>query len=392
VGSVKGRKLRRRYYRLPPEARREVLRLAGEGLRPHEIVLRLDMSVGSVYTILNPSGGVRPARQRPPSPHRLSLDDRVQLQVGIAAGETYEQLAARVGRHRSAVWREVDRNGGRDGYRAVAADRAAAAWAQRPKTTKLAANPRLTARVVRELERLWSPQQIAERLAAEFGDDASMRISHETIYRSLYVQGRGELRAELHRCLRTGRARRRPQGRAARVRMSDMGMISQRPAEVEDRAVPGHWEGDLIIGKNGKSQIGTLVERSTRFVLLLHLPVDRTAAAVRDAMAAKIVQLPEHLRRSVTWDQGIEMADHAGFTVATGVPVYFCDPHAPWQRGSNENTNGLLRQFFPKGTDLSGVTEADLDHAARLLNGRPRQTLEWHTPAEKLTELVATTG
>ena len=217
-------------------------------------------------------------------------------------------------------------------------------------------------------------------------------MSHETIYKSIYVQGRGELRRELAACLRSGRAKRRPQGRLERRgRIVDMVMISERPAEVEDRAVPGHWEGDLIIGKNGNSAIGTLVERSTRFVMLLHLPHDRTAETVREAMATAIQTLPEALGRSITWDQGAEMADHARFTVESGVDVYFCDPHSPWQRGSNENTNGLLRQYFPKGTDLSIHGPNDLQAAADSLNGRPRQTLNWMTPSEKLAELVATT-
>jgi transposase, IS30 family len=216
-----------------------------------------------------------------------------------------------------------------------------------------------------------------------------MNISHETIYQSVYVQGRGELRRELARCLRSGRAQRRPKGRLdKRGKIPNMVMISERPAEVADRAVPGHWEGDLIIGKEGHSAIGTLVERSTRFVLLLHLPKDRTAEEVNRAMAAKITTLPEALRRSITWDQGAEMAAHLAFSVETGVQVYFCDPHSPWQRGSNENTNGLLRQYFPKGTDLSVHSEADLDAAADSLNGRPRQTLDWMTPSEKLAEVL----
>jgi Transposase and inactivated derivatives, IS30 family len=242
-------------------------------------------------------------------------------------------------------------------------------------------------------EELWSPTQISAQLRIEFPDDPMMRVSPETIYQSLYVQGRGALRKELASCLRTGRAMRRNRSRLElRGRIPEMVMISERPPEVEDRAVPGHWEGDLIIGKNNKSAVGTLVERSTRYVMLLHLPDGYQAEHVRTAMAAKIKTLPDHLVRSITWDQGKEMAQHATFTVDTGVDVYFCDPHSPWQRGSNENTNGLLRQYFPKGTDLSVHTQADLDAIAVKLNGRPRQTLGWMTPSEALAEAVASTG
>jgi IS30 family transposase len=273
------------------------------------------------------------------------------------------------------------------------AHRAAAERARRPKEAKLARNPQLCQRVVADLEALWSPEQIARRLEAQSPDDPEMRVSHETIYKSLYVQGRGELRRELAACLRTGRAQRKRRGRIeTRGRIADMVTISERPAEVEDRAVPGHWEGDLILGKASKSAIGTLVERSTRFVMLLHLGKDRSAEAVREAMAAQIQTLPEALRRSITWDQGSEMAQHLRFSVETGVDVYFCDPHSPWQRGSNENTNGLLRQYFPKGTDLSVHGPEVLQAAADSLNGRPRKTLGWMTPSEKLAGLVASTG
>jgi IS30 family transposase len=321
------------------------------------------------------------------------LEERVEIRVGLERDESFTAIGRRLGRAASTIAREVHANGGRTGYGPIAAQRRADECAARPKITKLAANPQLCARVAAELEAWWSPEQIARRLRDEFGNDTSMQISHETIYKSLFVQGRGELRRELARCLRSGRAQRRPQGLAARgARIPDMVMISERPAEVEDRAVPGHWEGDLILGKDNRSAIGTLVERATRYVMLLHLPDGRTAEQVRDAMTAKIGELPAELRRTLTWDQGVEMAQHVQFTIDTGVPVYFCDPHSPWQRGSNENTNGLLRQYFPKGTDLSVHSAEDLQAAADSLNNRPRETLGWKKPKEKLAELLATTG
>jgi IS30 family transposase len=233
-------------------------------------------------------------------------------------------------------------------------------------------------------------EEIANRLRHDYPSDPSMQVSHETIYQSLYVQGRGELRRELARCLRSGRAKRRPQGRVKHSGpVANMVMISERPAEVEDRAVPGHWEGDLIIGKGGASAVGTLVERSTRFLLLLHLENDHGALAVEKAMRKAIATLPKELMRSITWDQGGEMASHLNFTITTGVPIFFCDPHSPWQRGSNENTNGLLRQYLPKGTDLSKNSAKDLEAIQRSLNGRPRKTLGYMMPEEKLAELVA---
>jgi len=384
---------KRVWRRLDRETRVAVIRLAAQGLSQREIAARVCRSQMSVCRVLVPLGGVYPVRRARRSCWRLSLEDRVEIRLGLERGESFTAIARRVGRAPSTVSREVNANGGRVAYGPFRAHERAGELARRPKATKLAANPRLCARVVADLEAWWSPQQIARRLRDEFGDDATMTISHETIYQSLYVQGRGELRRELARCLRSGRAKRRPQGRVERRgRISDMVMISERPAEVDDRAVPGHWEGDLIVGKNGKSAIGTLVERTTRFVILLHLPNGRNAEAVRDAMTNAIEQLPASLRRTVTWDQGVEMAQHVHFSVDTGVAVYFCDPHSPWQRGSNENTNGLLRQYFPKGTDLS-VHDADvLQAAADSLNNRPRETLDWKKPKEKLAELLATTG
>jgi IS30 family transposase len=247
--------------------------------------------------------------------------------------------------------------------------------------------------VQRLLEQRWSPQQIAARLVIDYPDDPEMRVSHETIYQSLFVQSRGALRKELIRCLRTGRAQRRPQQRVnGSGQLLDMVLISDRPAEVQDRAVPGHWEGDLIIGRGSKSAIGTLVERQSRFVMLLDLRKGRLAEQVKDALAVKIRQLPEQLRKSLTWDRGKEMAEHVQFTVDTGVQVYFCDPRSPWQRASNENINGLLRQYFPKGTDLSVHSQARLDKIAAELNGRPRQTLAWLTPSEAFARAVAMTA
>jgi IS30 family transposase len=301
-------------------------------------------------------------------------------------------IARELGRAPSTVTREVASNGGRDHYGAWKGRCRARASSLRPKIGKLA-HPPLALQVSAWLEELWSPQEIAERLRVVFPNDPMMHVGHETIYQSLFVQGRGELRRELARCLRSGRIARRHQGRAERgARISDMVMLSERPAEAEDRAVPGHWEGDLIVGTNSRSAVGTLVERSTRFVLLLHLPDDHGAKSVEAAMVKAITTLPGELARSVTWDQGVEMANHVSFTVATGVPVYFCDPHSPWQRGSNENTNGLLRQYMPKGTDLSTLSADDLARIQRSLNGRPRKTLGYMTPLEKFAEVVALTS
>jgi IS30 family transposase len=380
--------LRRRWKYLPPDLRRQIIRLAATGATYEEIRLAVDVAIGTVGSVLRPLGGVIRRDLWEPSGFRLSLDERVEIRVKLEAGWSFRRIGELLGRAPSTISREVQGHGGRHRYAPMVAHRCAYAAARRPKVTKLAGSPVLRAHVIADLERLWSPEQIAERLREAFPDDPEMWVSHETIYKSLYVQGRGELRRELAHCLRTGRAARKPQGRTERGPISGMIMISERPAEVDDRAVPGHWEGDLILGKNSRSAIGTLVERSTRFVMLLHLPEGRSADQVRDAMAAAITTLPAALRRSITWDQGTEMTRHAEFTVDTGVPVYFCDPHSPWQRGSNENTNGLLRQYFPKGTDLSVHDQAALDAAADSLNGRPRKTLGWMTPSEKLNEVL----
>jgi transposase, IS30 family len=320
----------------------------------------------------------------------LSLAEREEIAVGLAAGLSMRRIAVGLGRPVCTVSREVARNGSRLGYRAVPAQAQAEFRAARPKTAKLAGNGQLRAWVAARLEERWSPEQISVMLRAQFPDDPEMWVSHETIYQSVYVQGRGALRRELASCLRTGRALRKPRRKQGerRGRIKDMVLISERPAEVEDRAVPGHWEGDLIIGSRS-SAIGTLVERSTRFVLLLHLPHGHGADAVAAAMTEAMGTLPAALRRSLTWDQGREMAGHAQISLATDLAIYFCDPHSPWQRGSNENTNGLLRQYFPKGTNLAAHSREHLDAVAAQLNARPRKTLGWKTPAQALDEALA---
>ena len=334
-------------------------------------------------------------RARERSELRLSLAEREEISRGVAAGLSIRAIATGLHRSPSTVCREVNANGGRRKYRAVQADRAALRRALRPKRTKISQCRRLRSTVERKLEARWSPQQIASWLAETYPDHPEMQVSHETIYQSLFVQGRGALRKELHTCLRTGRAMRRAKaytkGGVGQGQIRNMVMISERPAEVEDRAVPGHWEGDLIFGRKMTS-IGTLVERHSRYVILLKLPHGHGAESVRKAMTKRILTLPAQLRRSVTWDQGKEMAEHVQFTVDTGVQVYFCDPKSPWQRGSNENTNGLLRQYLPKTADLSQCTQRELDAIARSLNTRPRQTLGWMTPSKAFADAVALTS
>lgn len=373
------------------DERREIARLLARGLTQREAAARVGRSKGAVEGVVRACGGVMRREEWDPSPWRLSQDERDDIADGLRAGESCTTIASRLGRAPSTITREVKANGGRGGYRPAAAHRRACAQARRPKPTKLAENPLLAAEVIAGLEELWSPKEIEGRLRFDHPEDPTMWVSHETIYKSIYVQGRGELRRELARCLRSGRATRRPQGASRMDRRGGIPgavSISERPAEVEDRAVPGHWEGDLIIGAGNRSAIGTLVERATRYVVLLHLPDGYGAEAVRDAMTTAAENLPAHLMRSITWDRGKEMTQHATFTVETGIDIYFCDPRSPWQRGSNENTNGLLRQWFPKGTDLSQHSAQDLDRVAASLNNRPRQTLGWMKPSEKLTELL----
>ena len=377
---------------LTKEQRQTVRRLHDAGTSLRDIAREVGLSVGGVHAVVRRRRDDDQPDEWTPRSGRLTLVEREEIRLGLSRGESLRTIARRLDRAASTISREVAANGGRLHYGIWSAHRRARACTRRPKAAKLD-NPVLCEKVTTWLEEFWSPDEISRRLRREFPADPTMTISHEAIYQALYVQGRGELRRELARCLRSGRATRRPQGRRERRgKIPNMVMISERPAEVADRAVPGHWEGDLIIGAGGRSAVGTLVERSTRFVLLLHLPDDHGAWAVEEAMRDAITTLPRELARSVTWDQGKEMARHAQFTVATGIPVYFCDPHAPWQRGSNENTNGLLRQYMPKGTDLSRLTRDDLVRIQRSLNGRPRKTLDYMMPSEKLAELVALTG
>jgi transposase, IS30 family len=361
---------------------------SGLGTREAAAAAGVGSSVGSRWFGL--AGGVKGNAPRVCSGRYLSLAEREEIALGLAAGQSLRRIGARLGRPVSTVSREVARNGCRGVYRALAAQAQADARAARPKTARLAGNVRLRAWVADRLEERWSPEQVSVMLRQEFPDNPEMRVSHEAIYQAIYVQGRGALRRELASCLRTGRALRKPRRCEGerRGRIKDMVMISQRPAEAADRAVPGHWEGDLIIGSRG-SAIGTLVERSTRFVLLLALPHGHDAAAVAEAMTEAMATMPAQLRRSLTWDQGKEMAAHAQVTLATGLQVYFCDPHSPWQRGSNENTNGLLRQYFPKSTNLAACSREHLDAVAAQLNSRPRKTLGWKTPAQALDEVLA---
>jgi IS30 family transposase len=413
--------------RVPRERVRAFWRARIAGATIAEAAAVADVSESSALRWMAESGGMIPDLGEP-SARYLSITDREEIALGWAQGWSKAQIARHIGRHRSTVGRELARNrqvghaplpplpggqrrppGPRPGthrgrdraqherlrYRASVAQWKAEQRARRPKPhlRKLATQPELHTEVAARLKRRWSPEQIAASLRRDYPERPEMWVSHESIYQALFVQGRGELRRDLTRCLRTGRALRKPRRvpgeRRGKRSIPPEIMISARPAEVADRAVPGHWEGDLILGTQNKTAIGTLVERTTRFVLLLHLPTDHSAGAVRDAMLATISTLPAQLRRSLTWDQGSEMASHAEITLATGLDIYFCDPHSPWQRGTNENTNGLLRQYFPKGTDLSQHSAEHLATVAAELNARPRKTLGWANPAEAFTQLLS---
>jgi IS30 family transposase len=431
-----------------PSLRRDVERSfwreIAKGLTSEEAALAVGASQAAGSRWFRERGGMATFMVKPLSGRYLCFEEREEIALLRAQGTGVREIARHLGRSPSTISRELRRNaatrGGRLEYRASVAQWKAELMARRPKTAKLAADERLRhyvqdrlagqvrrpggavvpgpatrawkgrnkpRRQDRRWASAWSPEQIANRLKIDFPDDESMRISHEAIYQALYVQGRGALKRELVACLRTGRALRVPRARARTRGKGFIGeevMISERPAEAADRAVPGHWEGDLILGTD-RTAIGTLVERTTRFVMLLHLPPDQDRAAprakngppvsghgaeaVRDAIAAAIATLPEQLRRSLTWDQGAEMAQHAQLRIDTGLPIYFCDPRSPWQRATNENTNGLLRQYFPRGTDLARHGAPDLAAVAATLNGRPRKTLGWRTPAEALDEHLA---
>jgi len=380
---------------------------AGLARRPAAVALGLNEDTGKDW--FRQAGGVVPAYVTVPSTGRfLAIAEREEIFAGVEHDESIRRIAKNLGRAPSTVHRELRRNmrqpyrtrarperlPGPWDYRPSLAQRRAERLTARPKPAKLATNLQLRELVQAKLKERLSPQQVAAELRQEFPDHPEMWVSHEAIYQSIYVQGRGALRRELAVCLRTGRALRRPHrpSQARQARIPGMVNISERPPEVEDRAVPGHWEGDLIVGKRGQSAIGTLVERASRYVMLLHLPHGYGAREVQQAMIAATQRLPQLLWKSLTWDQGLEMRNHAAITMATGLEIYFCDPAKPWQRGSNENTNGLLRQYFPKGTDLSQHGPDYLEFVAAQMNRRPRKTLGWRRPAEALGRLFSTTS
>ena len=364
---------------------------SGNSIEDSSALVGVSRTLG--YRWFRRSGGVIPSIVNEPSGARLSFAEREDIACWRAGKVGINEIARRTGRHRSTISRELSRNstGYRGRYRASTAQARADMNAKRPKPARLATNLGLRKKVQDRLKKNDSPEQISHRLRVDYPDDPEMQVSPETIYQSLYVQGRGALRRELTRHLRTGRKLRKPHRNEGERRGKIPGMVNikDRPEEADDRAVPGHWEGDLIVGEDSGSAIGTLVERTTRFTMLLHLPLDHGALAVQQAMIEKMSELPKILRQTLTWDQGSEMTNHVAIAAALDMDIYFCDPHSPWQRPTNENTNGLLRQYFPKGTDLSVHGPGILDHVAAELNNRPRKTLGWKTPAEALDALLS---
>jgi len=376
---------------LSAQQRHEAWRRRQQGHSITKIAEALHKTTSTIFNSLASTGGFEPALQHR-SPRVLSLVEREEISRSLCQGLSLRQIAQQLHRHPSTVSREVRRHGGARQYRACEADKRAYRWARRPKPCRLGLHRALRQTVVGKLRCNWSPQQICHWLVRQHAEDDTMRVSHETIYKTLFVQSRGALKKQLLRHLRSKRPMRLPRSaaRAHASKIVDALSIAERPAQVQDRAVPGHWEGDLIIGKRG-TQIGTLVERHSRYVLLIKLERKDTQTVV-EALTKQALKLPRELRKSLTWDRGGEMANHKQFSLATDVQVYFCDPHSPWQRGSNENTNGLLRQYFPKGTLLSAHSQAYLDKVARELNERPRETLDYRSPAEVFNECVASTG
>lgn len=384
MAGKRGRRLRL----LSVVERRGVWEAFGVGASTKEVAARFGVSYATACRLCNEAALTR--RRVAHSSRRLSFEEREEIFAGVVGGLSDSEIARGLGRHRATVGREIARCGGRARYRPLRAEQTAQRLAARPKPAKLSCCSRLRDEVRRGLARRWSPQQISARLRVEYPDDLEMRISHETIYQSLYVQSRGELRRQLCAQLRSGRRTRRARTRQqTRGQIAGMVSIAQRPPEADDRRVPGHWEGDLLVGSHGRSAIATLVERQTRYVLLARLGRERTSEHVIDAITQQIQALPAHLARSLTWDQGKELSAHARFTSQTGIQVYFCDPHSPWQRGTNENTNGLLRQYFPKRTSLSAHTPAELRSVEDRLNNRPRKILRWRAPAEIFNQALA---